>query len=55
MTDERPFQLLTHAEFSTLSTEEKIAYMARAMENLASSRGPLFAESPPGQPRLKDP
>jgi hypothetical protein len=38
-----PFALLTHEEFAKLSTEQKVMYLARAMEALADERGPVFA------------
>jgi hypothetical protein len=38
-----PFALLTHEDFAKLSTEEKIMYLARAMEALSDERGPVFA------------
>jgi hypothetical protein len=40
------FALLTHEDFAKLSTEEKIMYLARAMEALAEERGSVFAGPP---------
>jgi len=39
--------LLTHDEFAKLSTEEKVMYLARALEALAEERGMVFASPPP--------
>jgi hypothetical protein len=38
-----PSILLTHEEFAQLSTDEKIAYLVRAVEALAEERGAIFA------------
>ena len=38
-----PFVLLTHDEFARLSTDEKVMYLARAMEAMAQQRGVVFA------------
>jgi hypothetical protein len=46
-----PFILLTHDEFAKLSTDEKIMYLARAMESLAEERGSVFAGPPEQQTR----
>lgn len=42
-----PFVLLTHDTFARLSTEEKVMYLARAMEAMAEQRGVVFAPEPP--------
>jgi hypothetical protein len=42
-----PFRLLTHEEFSKLSTEEKYAYLAKAVEKLVGDRVPVFDGLPP--------
>jgi hypothetical protein len=39
----RPLFLLTHDEFAQLSTDEKVMYLARAMEALAEEHGVVFA------------
>jgi hypothetical protein len=45
----RPLFLLTHDEFAKLSTDEKVMYLAHAMEALAEERGAVFA-SPGSHP-----
>jgi len=42
-----PSILLTHEEFAKLSTDEKIAYLVRAVEALAEERGSIFSGLPP--------
>ena len=42
-----PFVLLTHDAFARLSTEDKVMYLARAMEAMAEQRGVVFAPEPP--------
>jgi hypothetical protein len=39
----RPFQLLTHEKFQLLSTDEKIAYLALAVQDLATHASRLLA------------
>jgi hypothetical protein len=46
-----PFSLLTHDEFAKLSTEDKVLYLARAMEALAEERGAVFATERTQPPR----
>jgi uncharacterized ferredoxin-like protein len=43
---QRPFVPLTHDEFAKLSTDEKVWYLARAMESLSEERGGVFAKQP---------
>jgi len=42
-----PFAWLTHEEFTKLSTEAKVMYLAEAIDALASERGSIFVGQAP--------
>ena len=47
------FAWLTREEFTKLSIEAKVMYIAEAIDALASERGSIFVGQPPGQQKTK--
>ena len=47
------FAWLTHEEFTQLSTEAKVLYLAEAIDALAAERGSIFIGQAPRPPKPK--